>query len=151
MPMMSLISEGEQFGSCSQENPCEKIHVHASSSALPAKLWFFRASESSLPSPFCGNSMHTLRTFLALAFVLGAAAFGRCAEAPAAAAGKTNEAAAEGGEHGLPQAAPVLRPGGLLTSSMVVTWVVAIGLIIFARVAMKNTKEIPDGKQNFWE
>jgi len=29
--------------------------------------------------------------------------------------------------------------------------VVAIGLILFARVAMKNAKEIPDGKQNFWE
>jgi F-type H+-transporting ATPase subunit a len=34
---------------------------------------------------------------------------------------------------------------------MVVTWVVAIFLIWFARRAMKNAKPVPDGKQNFWE
>jgi F-type H+-transporting ATPase subunit a len=34
---------------------------------------------------------------------------------------------------------------------MIVTWVVALGLIIFAQVATRNMKEIPDGKQNFWE
>ena len=93
--------------------------------------------------------MRALKKLLVVLFLFGATAIGHCAEA--AAAGQTNEAAAEGAEHGLPQAAPILRPGGLLTSSMVVTWVVALGLIIFARVAMKNAKEIPDGKQNFWE
>ena len=34
---------------------------------------------------------------------------------------------------------------------MLVTWVVALGLIIFARRAMKNVQEVPGGAQNFWE
>src|SRR5438105_1160335 len=38
-----------------------------------------------------------------------------------------------------------------ITNSMIVSWVVALALIIFARVAMKEVKEIPSGAQNFWE
>lgn len=34
---------------------------------------------------------------------------------------------------------------------MVVTWIVALGLIIFAQVATRNIKQIPTGIQNFWE
>ena len=34
---------------------------------------------------------------------------------------------------------------------MILTWVVALVIIVFAQVAMRNAKEIPDGKQNFWE
>ena len=37
------------------------------------------------------------------------------------------------------------------TNSMIVTWLVALGIIIFARIATKNIKEVPDGAQNFWE
>ena len=37
------------------------------------------------------------------------------------------------------------------TNSMIVTWIVGLGIIIFARIATKNIKEIPDGIQNFWE
>jgi F-type H+-transporting ATPase subunit a len=33
----------------------------------------------------------------------------------------------------------------------VVTWVVALGLIVFAQIATRNMKEIPSGAQNFWE
>jgi len=32
-----------------------------------------------------------------------------------------------------------------------VTWIVAIGIIIFAQIATRNMKEIPEGKQNFLE
>ena len=57
-------------------------------------------------------------------------------------------------EHGLPQAAvPVLNKLGRLpiTNSMVVSWIVAVGLIVFARVATREMKRVPAGAQNFWE
>ena len=38
-----------------------------------------------------------------------------------------------------------------VTNSMIVTWVVAVGVIIFARIATRNIKEVPEGAQNFWE
>jgi F-type H+-transporting ATPase subunit a len=54
--------------------------------------------------------------------------------------------------HGLPSAAPEFYIGPFpVTSSMVVTWIVALGIILFARSATKNMKEVPDGAQNFWE
>jgi F-type H+-transporting ATPase subunit a len=56
-------------------------------------------------------------------------------------------------EHGLSQhAVDIARPFGLpITNSMVVTWIVALGLIIFACVATRNMKAVPDGAQNFLE
>src|ERR1700722_13002350 len=61
--------------------------------------------------------------------------------------------AAETEEKSLPLASPVLLKLGpwVVTSSMVVTWVVAALIIIFAQAATRNMKEIPDGAQNFWE
>jgi len=38
-----------------------------------------------------------------------------------------------------------------VTSSMLVTWIVAAGVIIFARIACRNVKAVPDGAQNYWE
>ena len=38
-----------------------------------------------------------------------------------------------------------------VTNSMLVTLVVAVGIIALAQAATKNIKPIPDGKQNFWE
>ena len=62
-------------------------------------------------------------------------------------------ASAASDEHGLPpQAVDIARPFGLpITNSMVVTWIVALGLIIFAWVATRNMKAVPDGAQNFLE
>jgi F-type H+-transporting ATPase subunit a len=56
-------------------------------------------------------------------------------------------------EHSLSQqAVDIARPFGLpITNSMVVTWIVALGLIIFAQVATRNMKAVPDGAQNFLE
>ena len=34
---------------------------------------------------------------------------------------------------------------------MIVTWIVALGIILFAQYATKNIKQIPEGAQNFWE
>jgi F-type H+-transporting ATPase subunit a len=38
-----------------------------------------------------------------------------------------------------------------ITNSMLVTWIVAAGLIILAQTAMRNPKAIPGFRQNFWE
>ena len=56
-------------------------------------------------------------------------------------------------EHGLPQSAVELgRPLGFpITNSMVVTWIVAVGLIIFARMATRDMKHVPGGAQNLLE
>ena len=56
-------------------------------------------------------------------------------------------------EHGISQKAEeVGRLFGLpISNSMVVTWIVALGLILFAQLATRNMKAIPEGAQNFWE
>jgi F-type H+-transporting ATPase subunit a len=96
--------------------------------------------------------MHTFKTILVLSLLLGAIAFSRCAAAAAPAeAGPAIEGAKEAGEHGLPAGAVRLREGGFLSNSMFVTWIVAAGLIIFSRRAMKNAQPVPGGAQNFWE
>jgi len=58
----------------------------------------------------------------------------------------------EGGEHGLPTyAVPLVRDGFFLTNSMLVTWIVALVLILFARLATRRLADVPTGMQNFWE
>ena len=56
-------------------------------------------------------------------------------------------------EHGLSQqAVEIARPLGFpITNSMIVTWIVAVGLILFARIATRHMKQVPDGAQNFLE
>jgi len=60
---------------------------------------------------------------------------------------------AEPAERGLPQkAVEIARPFGFpITNSMVVSWIVAVGLITFARVATRDMKRVPDGAQNLLE
>jgi len=38
-----------------------------------------------------------------------------------------------------------------ITNSMLVTWLVAAGIIVFAQLATRNIKPVPSGAQNFWE
>jgi F-type H+-transporting ATPase subunit a len=38
-----------------------------------------------------------------------------------------------------------------VTNSMVMTWIVAALIILFAQLATRNIKEVPEGAQNFWE
>jgi F-type H+-transporting ATPase subunit a len=56
-------------------------------------------------------------------------------------------------EEGLPaHAVPVKQIGKfVITNSMIVTWIVALGIIIFAQVATRQMKAVPSGAQNFWE
>jgi F-type H+-transporting ATPase subunit a len=67
--------------------------------------------------------------------------------------GAESAAASHSQEEHLPEhAVEIARPFGLpITNSMLVTWIVAAGLIIFAQVATRRMKRIPQGAQNFWE
>ena len=59
--------------------------------------------------------------------------------------GSLPAAVAEPEEHGLSKkAVEIARPFGFpITNSMVVSWIVAAGLIIFARVATRDMKHVP--------
>src|SRR5207249_7289265 len=67
--------------------------------------------------------------------------------------GSLSAARAEMEEHSLPQkAVEIARPFGFpITNSMVVSWIVAVGLIIFARLATRDMKGVPSGAQNLLE
>jgi F-type H+-transporting ATPase subunit a len=56
-------------------------------------------------------------------------------------------------KHGLSaKAVEIARPLNFpITNSMVVSWIVALSLIIFAQVATRNMKQVPTGAQNFVE
>ena len=70
---------------------------------------------------------------------------------------------APAGEHGMTLYASKLAKFGpwhvgsvdvgpfYITNSMLVTWIVALAVIIFAQIATRNIREIPEGAQNFWE
>src|SRR5712691_1172764 len=62
-------------------------------------------------------------------------------------------AVSEQDEPGLSQkAVEIARPFGFpITNSMVVSWIVAVGLIVFSQVATRHMKAVPEGVQNFWE
>jgi len=82
-----------------------------------------------------------------------ALALGKEAGVGAASEASSTSTAPEQEEHGLSQAAvEIARPFGFpITNSMVVSWVVALGLIIFAQIATREMKQVPQGAQNFLE
>jgi len=59
----------------------------------------------------------------------------------------------EAEEHHLTQyAVEIARAFGFpITNSMVASWIVAVGLIIFARIATRDMKSVPSGAQNLFE
>jgi F-type H+-transporting ATPase subunit a len=62
--------------------------------------------------------------------------------------------AAESAEHETLslKAVPLFQIGDFpVTNSILVSWVVALGVIIFAQLATRNIQTIPSGAQNFWE
>jgi F-type H+-transporting ATPase subunit a len=60
---------------------------------------------------------------------------------------------AQSEEHGLsPKAVEIARPFNFpITNSMLVSWIVALGLIVFAQLATRKMKQIPSGPQNVLE
>jgi F-type H+-transporting ATPase subunit a len=102
---------------------------------------------------------HFLKAVVVMALLIGAPLFLKAAD-PATGervlTATTNAAAAHGEsheQHSLPlHPVEVGHLGPLpITNSMVVTWIVALALIIFAQVATRNIKAVPEGAQNFWE
>ena len=106
------------------------------------------------------------RALILAAFVVGAAlvspvsvpAAYASAEPPAAQQPATVNAPPAGGSqesagHGLPESAVEIgRPFGFpITNSMVVTWIAAIVLIVFARAATRKMTEVPGPAQNLME
>jgi F-type H+-transporting ATPase subunit a len=59
----------------------------------------------------------------------------------------------EPAQHGLSQkAVEIARPFGFpITNSMVVTWIVAVGLIVFAQLSTRRMAQVPGGAQNLFE
>jgi len=98
-------------------------------------------------------SLFRINCALALAAVILLGGNNDSMSAPEAVSPESNLPPAEHAEHGLPHAAvEIARPFGFpITNSMVVTWVIALGLIAFAQVATRHMKQIPRGAQNFWE
>ena len=70
-----------------------------------------------------------------------------------AAAGADHGTATESEGHGLSQKAlDIARPFGFpINNSMVVTWIVAAGLILLARLGTRRMSDVPGGLQNFLE
>ena len=76
------------------------------------------------------------------------------AEAVAGAAAQVQHVAEAGHaeHHGLPAYAPKIQIGPLtVTNSMIMTWIVAILVIVFAQFATRKIQAVPSGAQNFWE
>lgn len=93
---------------------------------------------------------------LAVLFVVVPVAFLNAADAQnavtKAVAGAEHAAAHAEAHEGLPAAAPHIQIGPFsVTNSMIMTWIVALGIIIFAQIATRNIKAVPTGAQNFWE
>ena len=85
---------------------------------------------------------------------VGVMAADAAAGAPAAdhVGGTTEEHAKVAEHHGLPPAAPVFTVGPVqFTSSMVITWAVALLLIFVAQLATRKVQLVPAGLQNFVE
>ncbi len=114
------------------------------------------------------NITLALLLFAALFMSLGAdLTFAQNEAAQTGSATSANEAAGNGNaepasvpaakpdakEHGLPQKADeIARPLGFpITNSMAVSWIVAVGLIIFARIATRDMKNVPGRAQNLLE
>jgi F-type H+-transporting ATPase subunit a len=119
---------------------------------------------SSASFPHWRPAVLALLAFACLCF--GTAIFAQDGNAPAPASGATSTAVVEDpapGEHagaaehheaeGVPAAAPVIFHIGPLpvTNSMILTWIITIGIIGFAQYATRDVKQVPDGAQNFWE
>ena len=59
---------------------------------------------------------------------------------------------ADRGTRLVPEGRRIARPFGFpVTNSMVVTWIVALGLIVFAQFATRNMKQVPEASQNLLE
>jgi len=100
------------------------------------------------------DKMRLIRTIcLSLLLVAGLPWAGHAAAVVEAAAKSAEVAGKTEAPEGLPlYSVEIARIGPLpITNSMVVTWVVALALILFARISMRKMAEVPSGSQNLCE
>jgi F-type H+-transporting ATPase subunit a len=100
--------------------------------------------------------MRFLKLGLVVMMLAGLPLFGWAAEAESAhgnAPAKAPAASEHAQEEGVSaKPADLWRVGPFtVTNSMLVTWIVAVGLIVFAQVATRQVRAVPRGAQNFWE
>jgi F-type H+-transporting ATPase subunit a len=155
------------------KNPLWNISHRHNLRALFAEPPLNPLPERELADGFSRHSMRLIQTIILAVFVLAASggavnaadaqgALDKVATDAAAAVKEgaqmvsdAAEKAAHGHEehHGLPPAAPVVFELGFfkVNNSMVITWIVAIGLILMAQAATRNLQKVPAGLQNFWE
>ncbi len=96
--------------------------------------------------------MRLIKLTLLILWLAGFPALSLLAEsAPAVSAAA--EAGAAKVEEGMPaKATEIFNIGAFpVTNSMLVTWMVALAIIVFAQMATRNMKLVPDGAQNFLE
>ena len=98
--------------------------------------------------PTMATSRRWMLAVLCVAALVGTWTLTLAAQSPPAHAAATDAPA-----HGLSQSAvEIARPLGFaITNSMVVTWIVAIGLIVFAQLATRKMTQVPGAAQNFLE
>ena len=141
------------------------------SGLLPARepaLRGFSLSRTGLPGgpdlPMSINVFNTRRSFASralrlLVLILAVAGFAggwalaaeeNAAHLESISDGGAEHAHAEHADKGMPLNAMKI-PGFPPTNSMIVCWIVAIGIIVFAQIATRNIKDVPEGAQNFWE
>ena len=100
--------------------------------------------------------MRVIRIILLWVLLVGAPGLGLCAE-PAGtgvvAEATSPSAASKHEEHGLTPNAMQSGASGnaFITNSMIVSWSVAVILIVLVRYATRNVQLVPSGAQNFWE
>jgi F-type H+-transporting ATPase subunit a len=99
---------------------------------------------------FQRNSMP--RRFSPLILIVLALCACGAVSAPALAAEQAQETAKEEQESVPLKPAVLFQIGKLaITNSMLVTWIVAAGIIVCAQAATRTIKSVPSGAQNFWE
>lgn len=122
---------------------------------LPRSLTFQRLTGDRCPREhgLKPNFMGFAKVILMMVLLAFAAPGVRAAAGGEPTAATTAETGAAKEEHGLSSSATQIFHIGPfpVTNSMLVTWIVALGIIIFARVATRNMKAVPDGAQNFCE
>jgi F-type H+-transporting ATPase subunit a len=94
-----------------------------------------------------------MRRFFPLLLILIVALLAVAPFAPAALAAEPAHEATTEEHHALPLKPDVLFQLGPLavTNSMVVTWIVALAILVCAQLATRKITPVPKGLQNFWE
>lgn len=146
---------GRFVGVCSESPPG---HHRSSRSSAPCRCVIWNGVKATAELLF----LSVLFVFLSAGLTFGTNASPDAAlETPVAALAVQRQAgqakvpapAVEAEEHGLSQKpVEIARVRGFpITNSMIVSWIVALALILFAQLATRNLKQVPEGAQNFLE